>query len=419
MKRRVAITGYGVVCPLGNSAQDAWNALIAGKSGIGPITHFDASAYTSKVAGEVKNFDPATTGLEAKDIKRTDRFIQLGMAATREAMAQAGLLGLAEMPKAFRERVATVLGTGIGGIGSIETAQITVGERGPGRLSPFFIPAMLPNLLAGQASMLYGAQGPNVCPVSACATSAHALGWGKRLIEWGEADICIAGGAEAAITPTSVGGFAAMRALSTAKNDAPEQASRPFDKDRDGFVIGEGAAVMILEAEETAKARGAAILGYLDGFGQSADAANLTLPAEHGEGAQRAMKLALQDAGLDAGQVGYVNAHATSTPAGDDLEAEAIQAVFGGFIPVSSTKGATGHLLGGAGALEAVFSLQAIQHQMLPPTLNLSNTTCTAEHNAVTLIGPQAVKANAPLKTVLSNSFGFGGTNAALVVCGA
>ncbi len=411
-KSRVAITGLGIVSPLGHSSVSTWQAAAAGKSGIARISHFDPTAFASHVAGEVKAFDPATTGLEPKDLKKCDRFIQLGLSATREAMSQAGLLESSQLPKSVRERMGTILGTGIGGLGSIEEAADTLKEKGPRRLSPFFIPAMLPNLLAGQASMMYGLQGPNVCPVSACATSAHALGWAKRLIEWGEADVIIAGGAEAAVTPSSVGGFAAMRALSTGFNETPERASRPFDSARDGFVIGEGAATLVLEREEHARARGAVSLGYLAGFGQSADAYHRTLPAENGEGAQRAMKLALADAGLSPADIGYVNAHATSTPAGDELESAAIQTVFGTAVPVSATKSMTGHLLGGAGALEAGLSLMALQNQLLPPTINLESPSesCCLDYI------PNAARKVSGVKAALSNSFGFGGTNAALIV---
>lgn len=408
--RRVVITGMGAVTPLGNTVADTWAALLAGKSGVGPVTQYDASAFGARVAGEVKNFDSASTGLEPKDVKKADRFIHLGLAATGEALRQAGLGEMKTMPKAFRERVAVVLGTGIGGLHSTEAACATLAERGPNRLSPFFIPAMLPNLLAGQVSILHGAQGPNVCPVSACATSAHALGWAMRMIAWGECDVAIAGGAEATVCAGAMGGFGAMRALSTAHNDDPTKASRPFDAGRDGFVLSEGAATLVLEAEEHARARGAEILGYLCGFGQTADAAYLTLPAEGGEGALRAMKLALADAGIGAADVGYINAHATSTPQGDDLEAAAIGSLFGASVPMSSTKGATGHLLGAAGGLEAVFSLLALRERVAPATLNLSNPTPT---------GVLLPRENMPLlgaKYVLSNSFGFGGTNAALVV---
>lgn len=410
MQKRVAVTGLGLVSPLGKTVADNWAALMAGQSGIGAITAFDAAAFSARVAGEVRDFDPTTTGLEPKELKKADRFIHLGLAAAREAMAQAGLAGLKDAPKAMRERVAVLMGTGIGGLQSTEATCATLAERGPGRISPFFIPAMLPNLLGGQVSMMFGAQGANVCPVSACATSAHAVGWGARLINWGEAEVVICGGAEAAVCPSAVGGFAAMRALSTKYNDTPAAASRPFDAGRDGFVMGEGAGVMILEAEDHAKARGATILGYVDGFGQTGDAANLTLPSEGGEGAVRAMRAALADAGLGAGDIGYINAHATSTPLGDDLEAGAIAGIFGSTVPVSSTKGATGHLLGAAGVLEAIVSLMALREGRAPGTLNLENPTFGG------LNLPTSPVALNGARHALSNSFGFGGTNAALVV---
>lgn len=408
-KQTVVVTGMGAVSPLGLDVASLWQGLTTGQCGIGPITHFDANAYACRVAGEVKGFDAASSGLELKDTKKCDRFILLGLAAMREAMAQAGLLGGKDLPEAQRERMGVILGTGIGGLASIEDAKDVVNSRGPGRISPFFIPAMLPNMLAGQASILYGLQGPNVCPVSACATSAHAIGWGKRLIEWGEADLVVVGGAEATVCPTSMGGFAAMRALSTGFNDTPEQASRPFDAARDGFLMGEGAAVLVLESEAHAKARGAAILGKVAGFGQTADAGHMTLA--DGRGSARAMKLALDDAGLQPKDIGYVNAHATSTPAGDELEGASLANMFGTAVPVSSTKGATGHLLGAAGALEAVISLMALREQVLPATLNLQNPATSG----LDLIAGEARKVNG-MKAVLSNSFGFGGTNASLVL---
>lgn len=409
MKRSVVVTGMGAVSPLGLDVASLWEGLVAGRSGIGPITQFDASAYGCKVAGEVKGFDPAATGLDVKDYKKCDRFILLGLAAMREALAQAGLLNVKDMPSEARERMGVILGTGIGGLASIEEAKDVLTARGPSRIGPFFIPAMLPNMLAGQASILYGLQGPNVCPVSACATSAHAIGWGKRLIEWGEADLVVVGGAEATVCPTSIGGFASMRALSMGFNETPEKASRPFDKDRDGFLLSEGAAVLVLESEEHAKARGAAVLGKIAGFGQTADASHMTLA--DGKGSGRAMKLALADAGLNASDIAYVNAHATSTPAGDELEGQALAAMFGDGVPVSSTKGATGHLLGAAGAIEAVISLMALKEQSLPATVNLENP----DVDGLDLIRGQARKVSGA-KAVLSNSFGFGGTNASIIV---
>lgn len=408
-KHTVVVTGMGALSPLGLDKAALWDGLMAGRTGIGSITHFDATGYACRVAGEVKGFDPLASGLDAKDTKKCDRFILLGLAALREAMAQAGLLNVREMPEEARQRMAVVLGTGIGGLSSIEDAKDTVNGRGPSRISPFFIPAMLPNMLAGQASILYGLQGANVCPVSACATSAHAIGWGKRMIEWGEADLVVVGGAEATVCPTSMGGFASMRALSSGYNDTPEKASRPFDKARDGFLLSEGAAVLVLESEAHAKARGATILGKIAGFGQTADAGHMTLA--DGKGSSRAMALALADAGLQASDIAYVNAHATSTPMGDELEGNALRAMFGDTVPVSSTKGHTGHLLGAAGALEAVISLMALHQQTLPATLNLENP----DVDGLDLIAGAPRKVEGA-KAVLSNSFGFGGTNASLVV---
>lgn len=408
-KHTVVVTGMGAVSPLGLDVGQLWDGLMAGKTGIGPITHFDASAYACRVAGEVKGFDPAASGLDVKDYKKCDRFILLGLAAVREALTQAGLLNVRDMPEEARQRMGVVLGTGIGGLSSIEDAKDVIASRGPSRISPFFIPAMLPNMLAGQASILYGLQGPNICPVSACATSAHAIGWGKRMIEYGEADLVVVGGAEATVCPSSMGGFASMKALSMGYNDNPEKASRPFDTARDGFLLSEGAAVLILESEAHAKARGAKILGKIAGFGQTADASHMTLA--DGKGSGRAMKLALDDAGLQIADVGYVNAHATSTPMGDDLEGAALAAMFGTNVPVSSTKGATGHLLGAAGSIEAVIALKALETQMLPHTVNLENSGV----DGLDLVRDTPRKVEG-MKAVLSNSFGFGGTNASLVL---
>lgn len=405
-KPRVVVTGMGVISPLGHTVGATWAALVKGQSGIGPITHFNAEAFSTRIAAEVKGYDPSTSGLEPKDIKKCDRFILLGLTAAREAMAQAGLSDFKNQPAAVRARAACLLGTGVGGLAAVEEACATIAARGPGRVSPFFIPAMLPNLLAGQASIMFGLLGANVCPVSACATSAHAIGWAKRLIEYGEADRVLAGGAEAAICASSVAGFGAMRALSTGFNENPTAASRPFDAARDGFVMGEGGAVLVLEREDIARARGATILAVLSGFGQSADAEHITLAS--GEGSRRAMELALADANLAAADISTINAHATSTPAGDEREAATLEALFGR-TPVSATKGATGHLLGAAGALEAVISIQTLRTGMLPPTLNVTQPETGLD------IVPNAARAQAGMVHALSNSFGFGGTNASLV----
>jgi 3-oxoacyl-[acyl-carrier-protein] synthase II len=405
-KSRVVVTGMGAISPLGHTLASTWEALVASRSGLGPITHFDATEYPARVAAEVKDYDPSTSGLDAKDVKKCDRFILLGLTAAREAMAQAGLADFKSQPESIRARAACLLGTGIGGLPATEDAYATIASRGPKRVSPFFIPAMLPNLLAGQASIMFGLLGANVCPVSACATSAHAIGWAKRLIEYGEADIVLAGGAEAAICPSSVAGFAAMRALSTNFNDTPTAASRPFDAARDGFVMGEGAAALVLESEAHARARGATILAVLSGFGQTGDAEHITLAS--GNGSQRAMAQALTDAGLQASDINAINAHATSTPAGDEREAATLLSMFGQ-TPVSATKGATGHLLGAAGALESVISIQTLRTGTLPPTLNATTPETTLD------IVPNHARTGQNIRHILSNSFGFGGTNASLI----
>jgi 3-oxoacyl-[acyl-carrier-protein] synthase II len=409
MATPVVVTGMGAVSPLGLSVAQSWEALIAGHTGVGPITHFNASEFSAQVAAEVQGFDPLMSGLEAKDTKKADRFILLGLAAVKEALIQAGLADIKENPAIDKTRVAVILGTGIGGLPAMEEAYSTLKEKGPRRVSPFFIPAMLPNLLAGQASILYGLQGANVCPVSACATSAHAIGWGKRLIESGEADVVITGGAEAAICATAIAGFAAMRALSSGFNATPAKASRPFDAARDGFVMGEGAAVLVLESAAHAAKRGAKLLAQLSGFGQTADASHITLAS--GDGSRRAMELALREAGLQPNQISAVNAHATSTLLGDEQEAATIAALFGPSIPTSATKGATGHLLGAAGAIEAVFSVLSLQTGILPPTLNAETTQV-----ALTDIVPNIARHGVNAQHVISNSFGFGGTNVSLVL---
>ena len=410
-KRNVVITGMGVVSPLGLNVAETWAALVAGQCGIGPITHFDASAQRCMVAGEVKGFlaNVETTGLDDKALKSCDRFMELGLAACWEAMGQAGLRDLASKPEAMRERVGMVLGSGIGGLGSIVEAQHALDAKGPTGVMPRAIVRMLVNSLPGVASLQYGAMGFNYSIVSACASSTHALGLAKEKIESGKVDVMLAGGAEAAITPLGIAGFAAMRALAMGKNDTPTEASRPFDTAREGFVMGEGAAVLVLEEEEHAKARGATILARLVGFGETSDAYHMTTPS--GAGAVRAMRMALADAGMKPEDVGYINAHATSTPAGDEVESGGIQEVFGTKVPVSGTKGATGHLLGAAGSLETVFAVQALRTQTLPPTLNLI-TPCDAAMDYIPLTARKVSGVN----VALSNSFGFGGTNACVVV---
>ncbi|MFZ2586897.1 MAG: beta-ketoacyl-ACP synthase II [Alphaproteobacteria bacterium] len=409
--RKVVVTGMGVISPLGLNVASTWTALTAGQTGLGRITRFDPAAFRCHVAGEVKGFEATleNTGLDAKALKRMDRFSHMGLAAAWEAMGQAGLRGMKDWPAEAREKVAVFLSSGIGGLESLVEAQEVLAAKGPRAVSPRSMGQMLINMLAGEASIQYGALGANYSVVSACASSTHALGLAKMQIESGRADVVLAGGAEAAITPLGIGAFAAMRALSSSYNDTPAAASRPFDTARDGFVMGEGAAVLVLESEEHAKARGATILATLAGYGETSDASDPTSPS--GEGAVRAMKQALRDAGLQAADVGYINAHATSTPAGDEVESNGIKSVFGTTVPVSGTKGATGHLLGAAGALEAVFAVQALITQTLPPTLNLA-TPCDGEMDYIPL---KARKVDG-VKAVLSNSFGFGGTNGSLVV---
>jgi 3-oxoacyl-[acyl-carrier-protein] synthase II len=408
--RRVVITGLGLVCGVGNTAPEVWQGLLAGKSGMGPIHGFDTTGFPVTFAAEVRNFDPLNF-VDKKEARKMGRFIHFAFAATQEAMAQSGL----QITPENAERVGVFIGSGIGGFEIIEREHSNLLAGGPRKISPFFIPAVIVNMAAGQISIRYGAQGPISATATACATSANAIGDSVRMIMHGDADAIIAGGAEASVTPLSVGGFAAMRALST-RNDEPTRASRPFDKDRDGFVIGEGAGILILEELEFAKARGAKILAEVIGYGMSADAYHMTGIAPEGAGAQRSMKAALKDAGIQPEEVGYVNAHATSTPAGDGNESRAIELTFGEHatshkLKISGTKSMTGHLLGGAGGLEAGITVLALQHQMLPPTINLDN------------VDPECKLDYVPNKAIahsfdigLSNSFGFGGINATLIM---
>ena len=410
MSRRVVITGIGLVCGVGNTAPEVWQQLLAGASGAAPIRGFDTTGFSVTFACEVKNFDPLNF-VDKKDARKMGRFIHFAFAATQEAMAQAGL----EVTPDIADRVGVFIGSGIGGFEIIEREHANLLQGGPRKISPFFIPATIVNMAAGQLSIRYGARGPISATATACATSANSIGDSMRMIMHGDADVMIAGGSEAAVTSLSVGGFAAMRALS-ARNDEPEKASRPFDKDRDGFVIGEGAGIVILEELEFARKRGAKILAEVIGYGMSADAYHMTGIAPEGAGAQRSMRAALNDAGIAPEEVGYVNAHATSTPAGDGNESRAIELVFGeqalnGKLKVSGTKSMTGHLLGGAGGLEAGITVLALQHQMLPPTINLDN------------VDPECRLDYVPNKAVphtfdvgLSNSFGFGGINATLIM---
>jgi len=406
LARRVVVTGLGLICAVGNSTEEVWKALLAGKSGVGPIMGFDASNFACRIAAEVKNFDPLNY-IEKKEVKKMARFIHLAVAASDEALKTSGL----KITPENEERVGVHIGSGIGGFDIIEREHSALVEGGPRKISPFFIPSAIINLAAGQVSMRHGAKGPNEATATACTTSAHSVGDSFRIIQYGDADVMIAGGAEAAITGMGVGGFAAMRALST-RNDEPEKASRPWDQGRDGFVIGEGAGILILEELEHARRRGAPILAEVVGYGMSADAYHITQPAPEHEGGFRVMRNAVRDAKVTPEAVGYVNAHGTSTPIGDTLEAHAIRNFFGNHkVAVSSTKSMTGHLLGGAGGLEAGVTVLALRDQMLPPTINLENPD--PDTAGMDLVPNHARKAE--LEYAMSNSFGFGGTNGALL----
>lgn len=407
MERRVVVTGMGAVSPLGLSVPELWQGIVEARSGVGPITHFDATGFETRFAAEVKGFDP-TLALDRKEARRTDRFVQLAVAATREALRTAELT----INAANRDEVGVFIASGIGGIATLSEQFEVLRSRGPGRVSPFLIPAMITNLAAGQVSISTGARGPSYCITSACASSAHAIGEAAETIRRGWARAIIAGGSEASITPIGIAGFNAMRALSTA-NDRPATASRPFDADRDGFVMGEGAAVLILEDLEYAEARGARILAEIIGYAATSDAYHISNLAEDGEGVVRAIRLTLQRAGLQPADVDYINAHATGTPAGDPVESAAIKAVFGGRAsapPVSASKSQLGHLLGAAGAIEAVVSLLAMQHGVLPPTINLQRPDPACDLDYV----PNQPR-SADLQVVMSNSFGFGGHNVCLL----
>ena len=406
MARRVAVTGLGLICGVGNTTPEVWANLQAGKSGVGRITGFDASNFACQIAAEVKNFEPLNF-VEKKELKKMGRFIHLALAASDEAMKMSGF----EVTPANATRVGVHIGSGIGGFDVIEREHSNLLNGGPRKISPFFIPAAIINLAAGHVSMRFGAKGPNEATATACTTSAHSVGDSFKIIQRGEADVMIAGGTEAAITPMGVGGFAAMRALST-RNDEPEKASRPWDAARDGFVIGEGAGILILEELEMARRRGANILAEIVGYGMSGDAYHITQPAPEHEGGYRVMQNALHDAGLQPSAVGYVNAHGTSTPIGDVLEAHAIRNFFGDHkVAISSTKSMTGHLLGGAGGLEAGVTVLALRDQILPPTVNLENQD--PDTAGMDFVPNHARKAS--FEYALSNSFGFGGTNGALL----
>ena len=405
-KRRVVVTGLGLITPLGSGVEKTWNALCAGKSGIRRITKFDPSGHACQIAGEVTDFNPADY-IEKKEIKKMDTFIHYAVAASQMAVDDAGF----KVTPENADRVGVYIGSGIGGLPAIEAFHKVLLEKGPDRVSPFFIPMVIINLASGQVSMRLGARGPNSCAVTACATGNHCIGDAFRLIERGDADVMIAGGAEAAITPLCVAGFASARALST-RNDQPEQASRPFDKERDGFVLGEGAGVLVLEELELARRRGGRMYAEIVGYGMTADAYHITAPPEDGHGAVRCMRRALEDAALLPDAIGYVNAHATSTMA-DRIETSAVKQVFGDHarrLAVSSTKSMTGHLLGAAGGIEAVFSVLAIHRGILPPTINqeVPDPECDLDY-------VPNVARRAEVHTVLSNSFGFGGVNACLI----
>ena len=407
-RRRVVVTGLGLVSPVGIGVEESWSALVAGKSGIGPITFFDASTFPTRIAGEVKGFDPERF-MDRKEARRNDRFIQLALAAADMAMKDSGL----DMAKEDPERIGAIVGAGLGGISTIEDTHRTFLEKGVKRIGPFFVPALIINLAPGQITLRYGLKGPSFSTVSACATANHSIGDAMLYIERGMVDMMFAGGTEATITPIGIGGFCAARALSE-RNDAPEKASRPFDKGRDGFVAGEGAGILLLEELEHARKRGARIYAELGGYGASSDAYHITSPAEGGEGGQRAMKMALRDAGMNPDQVGYINTHGTSTPQGDVAECQGINKVFGDHarkgLMVSSTKSMIGHLLGAAGGAEAVISVLALARGILPPTINVEDQDPEC---ALDVIPNQAREAR--VDVVMSNSFGFGGTNAVLL----
>lgn len=404
--RRVAVTGLGLVTPLGTGVEKTWKALCAGQSGIGRITRFDPAGYPVQIAGEVKDFDPAHF-IEKKEIKKMDTFIHYAVGASQMAVDDAGL----KIAPEEADRVGVYIGAGIGGLPAIEHYHKILLEKGPDRVSPFFIPMVIINLASGQVAIRLGAKGPNSCAVTACATGNHCIGDAFRIIQRGEADVMLAGGTESCIVPTAVAGFAAARALST-RNDDPSRASRPFDRDRDGFVLSEGAGVVVLEELERARRRGARVYAEVVGYAMNSDAYHITAPPDDGEGAVRCMELAIKDAGIAKDEIGYINAHGTSTFA-DKIETQAIKQVFGERayrIPVSSTKSMTGHLLGAAGGVEAVFSVLALHRGMLPPTINLENPDPECDLDYV----PDRARQASP-SVVLSNSFGFGGVNACLL----
>jgi 3-oxoacyl-[acyl-carrier-protein] synthase II len=406
-RRRVVVTGLGIISPVGNTVAQAWEAVTAGRSGIGPISRFDTASFPTKIAGEVRNFDPASY-LPAKEVRRFDTFIHYGLAAGIDALRDSGL----DLDKVEREQVGVCIGSGIGGLPLIEDTQIAYAAGGMRKISPFFVPGSIINMISGQLSIMHGLKGPNLAVVTACTTANHSIGEAGRLIEYGDADVMIAGGAESTVSPLGVGGFNAARALST-RNDDPQAASRPWDKDRDGFVLGEGSGVLVLEEYEHAKRRGERIYCELAGYGMSADANHITAPCEDGEGAARCMSNALRNARIEKSRVSYLNAHGTSTPLGDLAETIAVKRCFGDHaykVAVNSTKSMTGHLLGAAGGIEAVFTALAMYNQISPPTINLHNPSegCDLDYVANTA-------RDMTMEVALSNSFGFGGTNGTLV----
>ena len=408
MKKRVVITGLGAITPVGNTAADFWQALLAGKSGIGPITRFDAAEYDAKIAGEVKGFEP-TAFIDKKEARRMDRFTQFAIAAAKMALDDSGI----DLEKADKSRIGSFVGSGIGGMDTLHEQYKNLFEKGPNRVSPFFIPMMIANMAAGQVSIAFGLQGPSSCVVTACATGTNCIGDAMKVIQRGDADVMVAGGTEAAISPAGMAGFCSMKALST-RNDAPEKASRPFEKDRDGFVMGEGSGIVILESLEHALARGARIYAELAGYGTNADAYHVTAPAPEGAQAAGCMELAIKDAGLQVTDVDYINAHGTSTPLNDKNETLGIKALFGGHaknLAVSSIKSMTGHLLGAAGGIECVATALTVANDMMPPTINYDTPDSDLDLDYV----PNQARAKV-VRVALSNSFGFGGHNATLLV---
>jgi 3-oxoacyl-[acyl-carrier-protein] synthase II len=407
--RRIVITGLGLLSPVGNSVDAAWQAIQQGRSGIGPVTEFDVSQLNTRIAGEIRDFDPAKF-MDEKEARRSDKFLQYGIAAGVQAIEDAGLNA---QPEAINpERVGFALGAGIGGIASIESTMLTYRDKGPRRVSPFYIPGSIVNMIGGSLSIRYGYKGPNIAIVTACTTSTHNIGMAARMISYGDAEVMVAGGAEFGTTPTAMAGFVSAKAMST-RNDDPTAASRPWDVDRDGFVLSNGAGIAVLEELEHARRRGARIYAELRGFGMSGDAYHMTAPPEDGEGAARCMAIALKDAGMNVEEIDYINAHGTSTPLGDRAESDAIKSTFGGHaykLMVSSTKSMTGHLLGAAGGVEAIFTILAIRDGIAPPTINLDQPGEGCDLDYV----PHTAR-NAEIKVALSNSFGFGGTNGTLI----